>query len=85
MMMEQRYIELLEPYLVAAFGSVEWPAEPALRILLAMKLHQVAIDSLYRDIGVADPREKHPDMISIIERLVPTSTTKTKVVSIGKD
>ncbi|WP_039016872.1 hypothetical protein [Halocynthiibacter namhaensis] len=82
---ERRYIELLEPYLVAAFGSVEWPAVPALRILLAVTQHGVAIDSLYRDIGVVDPREKQPDMISMIERLVPTSTTKTTVVSIGKD
>ena len=79
MMTQHRYIELLEPYLVAAFGSVEWPVEPTLRLRLAVKQHQLAIDILFRDIGVADPREKHADVTVMIERLVPTSTTDTVV------
>ncbi|WP_156121858.1 hypothetical protein [Halocynthiibacter namhaensis] len=80
-MIQHRYTELLEPYLVAAFGSVEWPVEPTSRLLLAVKQHGVAIDALYDDIGVADPREKHPVVTTMIERLVPTSTTETVVVN----
>ena len=70
-MKTQEYERLLEPYLVAAFASVDWPAGFTPRLLLSVKLHKKAIAQLYRDHGVADPRTKNPDMVKIMDRFIP--------------
>jgi len=68
LMTEGRYLELLDPYLIAAFGSVDWPSGFTPRLLLAVRLHKGATDQLRRDHGISDPRTKNPDMLKIIER-----------------
>lgn len=73
LMTEQRYLELLEPYLVAAFGSVDWPEGFTPRILLATKLHKQAMEDVRRDHDVADPRTKNPDIMKIIETFAPAT------------
>ena len=70
-MNEQRYLELLEPYLKTTFGSVEWPKGFSARILFAVKLHKQAIQQMQDDHGVADPRTKNPDIMQIIEKFAP--------------
>ena len=70
-MKAQEYEKRLEPYLVAAFASVDWPSGFTPRLLLSVKLHKKAIAQLYRDHGVADPRTKNPDMLKIMDRLIP--------------
>lgn len=77
-----RYNQLLEPYLVAAFDAANWPAQFTPRLLLAVKLHRAAVDQLYREQGIADPRVKNPDMLKLMERLVPTGSQAASVVSI---
>ncbi|MEP3895663.1 MAG: hypothetical protein ABJN52_16915 [Litorimonas sp.] len=70
-MNEQRYLELLEPYLKTTFGSVEWPIGYSARILFATKLHKQAIQQVQDDYGVADPRIKNPDIMKIIDKFAP--------------
>lgn len=73
MMTEQRYNDLLRPHLAMAFGSVEWPKGATARLLLAVKLHKASIDHLYREQSIADPRQKKPDMIKLMDEFIPTS------------
>ena len=70
-MKTQEYEKLLEPYLVAAFASVDWPAGFTPRLLLSVKLHKKAIAQLYREHDVADPCTKNPDMVKIMDRFIP--------------
>ena len=67
----KQYEELLEPYLVEAFASVDWPDSFTGRLLIAVRLHKRCVDRLEIDRGIADPRDGQPDMIAMINRLVP--------------
>ena len=73
MMMTTEYEKLFEPYLVAAFAAVDWPSGFSARLLLAVKLHKDAVGQLENEHGIADPRSKNPNILKIIERLVPTA------------
>jgi hypothetical protein len=79
---EHRYNQLLEPYLVAAFEAADWPVKFTPRLLLAVKLHRAAVDQLYREQGISDPRVKNPDIIAMIDRLVDAKPHAASVVSI---
>lgn len=65
------YQALLEPYLVAAFASVDWPHGFTSRLLQAVKLHRKAVADLYFDKGITDPQTKNPNMVKIMGRIVP--------------
>ncbi|WP_168769027.1 hypothetical protein [Yoonia maricola] len=69
-----RYNELLEPYLMTAFGSARWPDNVTLRRALASKLHSDAEAALHRDTGVAASVMRRPDIVKVIERLRPVDT-----------
>lgn len=64
-------MELLEPHVATAFGSVEWPKGFTPRILLATKLHKQAIEKVHHEHGIADPRSKNPGILKIIEVFAP--------------
>lgn len=70
MMTEQRYLELLDPYLIVAFEPIDWPTAYTARLLIAVKLHKQAAGELYRDLGIADPRTKLPDMTKVMDRYI---------------
>jgi hypothetical protein len=78
LMNEQRYLELLEPYLKTTFGAVEWPVGYSARILFAVKLHKRAIQQVQDDHGVADQRTKNPDIMKIIEKFAPDPENNVK-------
>lgn len=82
LMTEDRYVQLLEPILVEKFGAVDWPTGFTPRLLLAVRLHKDAVAELERVHGVADPRTKYPDMLSIIQRLVPAAHPERKIISL---
>lgn len=67
------YEDLLEPYLVDAFADISWPDSLTGRILIAIRLYKRCVDQVHIDHGVADPRNRQPDIISVINRLVPQS------------
>lgn len=67
----EEYESLLEPYLVEAFADVAWPHSLTGRILIAVRLHKRCVDQIEIDHGVADPRNRRPDIVAIINRLVP--------------
>ena len=67
------YEELLEPYLVKAFADIAWPDSLTGRILIAVRLHKRCVDQVRIDRGAADPRDRRPDMIVMINRLVPSA------------
>ena len=71
LMEEARYNRLLEPVLVELFDAVDWPTGFTARLLLAVKLHKQAVQQVYNDHGVDDPRTTNPDMLKIIDRLAP--------------
>ena len=72
-----RYIQLLEPYLTAAFEAAEWPVGFTPRLLLAVKLHKSAVAQLQRDHGIADPRTKNPDILAMIDKFAPSPDNVT--------
>ncbi len=78
---EHRYNILLEPYLAATFEAADWPVGFTPRLLLAVKLHRQAVDQVYREHGVADPRAKNPDMLKIIDAFAPEP--ESNVTSFG--
>jgi hypothetical protein len=84
LMEEARYLEMLDPYLTAAFGSATWPTGFTPRLLLGVRLHKQAIAHLQRDHGISDPRTRNPDMLKMIERRAPavdgTTLVKSKYV-----
>jgi hypothetical protein len=51
---EHRYNESLELFLTTASKAAVWPIQFSARLLLAVKLHQAAVDQLYRDHGTTD-------------------------------
>lgn len=65
-----QYEELLEPYLVEAFSGIDWPDSLTGRILIAVRLHKRCVDQVHIDHGVDDPRDRQPDIVAIINRLV---------------
>lgn len=71
LMTEDRYVQLLEPILGEKFRAVDWPTGFTARLLLAVKLHKQAVQQVYNDHGVDDPRTTNPDLLKIIERLAP--------------
>jgi hypothetical protein len=78
---EHRYNELLEPYLIEAFADVDWPDGLGGRLLIAVRLHKRCVDQLHIDHGIADPRERNPDMVAVINRLVPDADQTVSTVS----
>ncbi len=78
---EHRYNQLLEPYLVAAFQTADWPVGFTPRLLLAVRLHRKAVDQLNREHGISDPRTKNPDMLKIVEAFAPEP--ESNVTSFG--
>lgn len=67
------YEELLEPYLIKAFADIAWPDSLTGRILIAVRLHKRCVDQLHIDHGVVDPRDRGPEIIAMINRLVPSA------------
>lgn len=67
------YEDLLEPYLVKAIADIAWPTSFTGRILIAVRLHKRCVDQVHRDYGVVDPRNRRPDIVAIINRLVPSA------------
>ena len=67
------YEDLLESYLVKAFADIAWPDSLTGRILIAVRLYKRCVDQLHIDHGVVDPRDKRPDIVAIIDRLVPST------------
>jgi hypothetical protein len=67
----REYENLLETYLVEAFAGVDWPDSFTGRLLIAVRLHKRCADQLEIDYGIADPRDRRPDMVAMINRLVP--------------
>ncbi|MCG7493307.1 hypothetical protein [Thalassobius sp. Cn5-15] len=65
------YEDLLEQYLVDAFADIAWPDSLTGRILIAVRLYKRCVDQVHIDHGVADPRDRQPDIIAVINRLVP--------------
>jgi hypothetical protein len=70
---EHRYNEMLNPYLSTVFEAADWPNQFSARLLLAVKLHQTAVDQLYRDHDITDPRVKKPDMLKLMENFTPSN------------
>lgn len=68
LMTEDRYNQLLEPILVEMFGEAEWPNGFTPRLLLAVRLHKLAVDQLQAETGIADPRTKKPDILALIDK-----------------
>ena len=66
-----KYEDLLEPYLVDAFADISWPDSLTGRILIAVRLYKRCVDQVHIDHGVTDPRDRQPDIIAVINRLVP--------------
>ena len=85
LMTEDRYLEMLEPILIEKFGAVEWLTGFTPRLLLAVRLHKDAVAELQRVHGIADPRTNNPDMLRLIERLVPHTDTNSQVIPIHDD
>jgi hypothetical protein len=85
LMTDQRYADLLEPYLVAKFDAADWPVKFTARLLLAVKLHKAAVDQLYQEHGIADPRTTNPDIISMIGRLAPSAVVEAYILSVNSD
>jgi len=77
------YEDLLEPYLVKAFADIAWPDSFTGRILIAVRLHKRCVDQLEIDHAVVDPRDHQPDMVVIINRLVPHSDQAWSVENTG--
>lgn len=67
------YEDLLEPYLVKAFADIAWPDSFTGRILIAVRLHKRCVDQVHMDHGIVDPRDRRPDMVVMINRLVPSA------------
>ena len=67
------YEDLLEPYLVKAFADIAWPNSFTGRILIAVRLHKQCVDQVHMDHGVADPRDRRPDIVAMINRLVSST------------
>jgi hypothetical protein len=67
------YEGLLEPYLIDAFADIAWPDSLTGRILIAVRLYKRCVDQVHIDHGVVDPRDRQPDIIAVINRLVPQS------------
>lgn len=65
------YEDLLEPYLIEAFADIAWPNSFTGQILIAVRLHKRCVDQIEIDHGVVDPRNRRPDIVAIINRLVP--------------
>lgn len=65
------YEDLLEPYLVDAFADIAWPDSLTGRILIAVRLYKKCVDQVHIDHGAVDPRDRQPDIIAVINRLVP--------------
>ena len=76
---EQRYEELLEPYLVTAFNEADWPVKFTPRLLLAVKLHKSAVDKLRQEHGIVDPRTTNPDIIAIMGRLASSEIVEAHI------
>jgi hypothetical protein len=70
-MEEARYLEMLDPYLTAAFGSADWPTGFTPRLLLAVQLHNGAVSLLHEELGITDPRTKMPKMLEVIGQYAP--------------
>ena len=67
------YEDLLEPYLVDAFANIAWPDSLTGRILIAVRLYKRCVDQVHIDHGVVDPRDRQPNIIAVINRLMPQS------------
>ena len=65
------YEKLLEPYLVKAFADIAWPTSFTGRILIAVRLHKRCVDQVHMDHGIVDPRNRRPDIVAMMNRLVP--------------
>ena len=77
------YEDLLETYLVKAFADIAWPDSLTGRILIAVRLHKRSVDQIEIEHGVVDPRNKRPDIIAIINRLVPGTDQALSVDNVG--
>lgn len=69
------YEAMLEPYLQDLFATADWPSCFEARLRLAIKLHRRAVDRLYHDRRISDPRRGMPDVLAVMKRLGPANST----------
>ena len=67
------YENLLKSYLVEAFADIAWPDSLTGRLLIAVRLYKRCVDNVHIDYGVIDPRDHQPDVVAVINRLVPSA------------
>jgi hypothetical protein len=70
MMTEQKYDELIQPYVDAAFSKIEWPSSFTGRLLLATKTYRQCAEQLESETGHHNPRRIGPDMLDLIHQYV---------------
>lgn len=69
------YEAMLEPYLQELFAAADWPSGLEAGLRLATKLHRRAVDQLYHDRRINDPRRGMPNMLAAMKRLGPANST----------
>ena len=69
-MTEDRYDDMIQPYIDEAFSRVDWPNSFAGRLLLASKTYRECVGQLEAETGHANPRRVGPDMLRLIHQYV---------------
>ena len=70
MVTEQRYDEIIQPYVDAAFSKVDWPNSFSGRLLLGVKTYHQCAARCEQQTGHANPRNGVPDILSLIHQHV---------------
>lgn len=70
MIAEARYDEIMQPYVDAAFSSLDWPPSFSGRLLLGVKTYHQCVAKCERDTGHANPRDGVPDILKLIHQYV---------------
>lgn len=70
MIAEARYDEIMQPYVDAAFNSLDWPDSFSGRLLLGVKTYRQCVAQCERDTGHANPRDGVPDILKLIHQHV---------------
>ncbi len=70
MIAEARYDEIMQPYVDAAFSSLDWPDSLSGRLLLGVKTYRQFAVQCEQDTGHANPRDGVPDILKLIHQYV---------------
>lgn len=74
MIAEDRYDEIMQPYVDAAFSGLDWPDSFSGRLLLGVKTYRQCVARCEQDTGHANPRDGVPDILKLIhQRVEPLS------------